>query len=140
MPDCELTQGGFDGCVANMSYSHPGRTSEWWTEREGNVLRFLRLAETKQMDLSSNITLHHDEEISIAQSLLNGAWIGCVRWLAEERDIDVQHLVFDHRETSGVSFEIREQVKEELGRLQRAQRQKHATRATLPPVSVARNA
>ena len=142
VPDCELTQGGFDGCVANMSFAPrgPGVTIEWWTEREGNVLRFLRLAETKQMDLSSNITLHHDEEISIAQSLLNGAWIGCVRWLAEERDIDVQHLAFDHRGTIGVSSEIREQVKEELGRLQRAQRQKHATRATLPPVSVARNA
>jgi hypothetical protein len=126
VPACELTC--FSECLRRMSHwSHTGKDEEeWWSEREGNALRFLLLAESKGVDLAGSVTSSRNDEISIAQALANGGWINCVRWLAEERGIDVQNLAFD-RYTSMllVNGERLEQIKRDLTRVQRAQRQRH---------------
>lgn len=121
VPDCQLT----DLCVSSMNTYGSGRSSEWWSERQGNVLRFLQFAESKGFDLSGPVG--RGSETSIAQALTNGGWIGTVRWLAEERGVDVQHLVCG--KDARMLGERQKQVKDELMRLQRTQRQRHAARA-----------
>lgn len=107
--------------------SERDQTAEWWAERDDNVKRFLRFAEARGIDLSgSSITLS-GEHVSIAQLLTNGTWMGCVRWLSEERGVDLQHIRFD-RTVCLVPTDRIGSAKEELLRLQRAQRQRHAAR------------
>jgi len=102
-------------------------TSEWWAERDDNIKRFLRFAEAQGLDLSGSTIAVRGNPASIAQVLTNGTWVGCVRWLAEERGVDLQHVRFV-RIAGMAPRERAEPTKEELLRLQRAQRQRHAAR------------
>ena len=123
VPACELTC--FSECAGRMT-PLGRKATEWWSERKSNVLRFLRLAESKGVDLSGSVT-HRNSEISLAQALANCGWISAVRWLAEERGIDVQHLTFN-RWQSLIGEELGEQIKDAVVRVQRAQRQRHERR------------
>ena len=104
-----------------------GQTSEWWAERDDNIKRFLRFAEAQGIDLSGSTIAVRGNPASIAQVLTNGTWVGCVRWLAEERGVDLQHVRFD-RSAGMAPRERAGSAKAELLRLQRAQRQRHAAR------------
>ena len=128
MPSCGLTYACFEDCISSLSHGVSERTSEWWTDREDNLLRYLGLAEAHGFDLSGTVS-HRQEEISIAQALAHGGWMGSVWWLAEERGIDVQHVTISRWACIGMTDEIKDRNKEILLRVQRAQRQRHAVRA-----------
>jgi hypothetical protein len=67
--------------------------------------------------------------VSIPQAVANGGYMGCLRWLAEARDSDVQHVALERHSYIGLEGELANQLKHELERVQRAQRQRHAARA-----------
>ena len=125
VPACELTC--FNECLRRMDHTRTGKDAEWRSEREGSALRFLLLAESKGVDLAGSVTSSRNDEISIAQTLANGGWINCVRWLAEERGIDVQNLIFDRYTSMRLVNDerLQAQIKHDLTRVQRAQRQRH---------------
>ena len=124
VPACELTC--FNECMRHMGSTSRNDDVEWRSEREGNALRFLLLAESKGVDLAGSVISSRNDEISIAQALVSSGWINCVRWLAEERGVDVQNLTFDrYSSTLFFSDERLTQIKDDLTRLQRALRQRH---------------
>ena len=128
-----LSRAGFEGCLKDISRGFRFRSAVSRSAMEDIVLRFLRLAEGSGIDLSGTIDGAYDgEPACVAQILVNGGLIGCVRWLAEEREVDVQHLVACRSCFAG-AHEERGVVEQALLRLQRAQRQRHvaARAATL---------
>mmetsp|Transcript_19468 Transcript_19468/g.55230 ORF Transcript_19468/g.55230 Transcript_19468/m.55230 type:complete len:792 (+) Transcript_19468:2-2377(+) len=125
MPNCPLTH--IKGHIRDMCEFFSGLTpGEDRSKREADLIRFLQLAEAAGAELAQQAQTDPSEarEKSIPQYVFDGGWMRCLRWLAEERGVDIQSVTID---PSAVGWSGEADLgRAELLRVQRAQRVQHA--------------